>query len=172
VQIGIIGSAGAEEYTGETKPDKKIYRLAEKTGELVAKQGWILITGGKGGIMETASKGAKKIGGVTVGIVKGSSRDTCNKYIDVDIVANTSWGGEEAILIASCDGIIAIGGGAGTLQELAVAYRMQKPIVAIAGVKGSATEFAGKYLDERKLVKIRKARSPEEAVQLLLKLLK
>lgn len=170
-QIGIIGSAGLEEYPRK-KPNKKIYAYASKLGELIAKKGFILITGGKGGIMESASKSAKENGGITVGIVKGDKRFESNKYIDVEIVTNTAGGGEESILVTSCDALIVIGGGAGTLQEIAFAYRSRKPIIALTGVGGYSSKFAGKYLDERKIVKIQKSKSPKEAVNLLMSLTK
>ena len=122
-QIGIIGSAGKNEYPEGGKPRNQIYQIAEEVGELVGKAGAILITGGKGGIMRSAAKGAKQFDGVTVGIVKGDKRKTANKYIDVEIPTNTVGEGEEDILISSSDGIIVVGGGAGTLQELVCAYR-------------------------------------------------
>lgn len=169
MQIGVIGSAGPEEYPKRSMPNKKIYRAAERLGELIAEKGAFLITGGKGGIMKAASKGAKNKGGITVGIVKGNKRNVSNKFVDIEIVSNTSGGGEEAILVQSCDGIIVVGGGAGTLQELAYAYRNSKPIVAISNVKGYGSIFAGKYLDDRKIVKIKQANSPENALELLMK---
>lgn len=172
MQIGIIGSAGPEEYPKNGKPCNRIFNLAEKTGKLIAKSGAILITGGKRGIMESSSRGAKKQGGITVGIISGNKRGKSNKFIDVEIVSNMLTTGEESTLISCCDGIIAIGGGAGTLQELAIAYRTKKPIVAITGVNGYSSKFAGKYLDDRKLIKIKSAKTPKEAVSLLMRLIK
>lgn len=172
IQIGIIGSAGKEEYPEGGKPQRKVFQMAEKLGQLVAKQNAILVTGGKGGIMETASKGAKVENGITVGIVKGDKRYTANKYIDIEISSNTNGEGEEDILVSSCDGLIVVGGGAGTLQELACAYRKKKPIVALRTVQGISSQFAGKYLDSRKLVKIHSVLSEDEAIDLLIKLIK
>ncbi len=172
MQIGIIGSAGPEEYPRGLKPNKKIYKLAERAGELVAQKGAVLITGGKGGIMKAAAIGAKRYGGNTVGIVKGNLRNITNKFIDVEIVSNMGTAGEESILVMSSDGIVAVGGGAGTLQELTIAYRNKKPVVALTGVQGYSSQFAGKFMDGRKLIKIEKANTPEKAVNLLLKKIK
>ncbi len=172
MQIGIIGSAGLEEYPVGGKPEKKVFQIAEELGSLVAINQAVLITGGKGGIMEYAAKGAKKKNGLTVGIVKGDKRYTANKYIDIEISTNTSGEGEEDILVSSCDGLIIVGGGAGTLQELACAYRKEKPIVALTTIRGVSSQFAGKYLDSRKLVKVNSARSARDAIELLIKLIK
>lgn len=168
MQIGIIGSAGPEEYKGK-KPNKIIYKYAEEVGMLLAERGCIVITGGKGGVMESAFRGAKKNNGTTVSVVKGSKRGVSNKFTDIEIIANTSAGGEELILTLSCDGIIIIGGGAGTLQEIASAYRNSKPMVAIETVDGFGKYFANKFLDDRKIVKIKKASTPKKAVELLLR---
>ena len=154
IQIGIIGSAGKEEYPTKTKNLLKAYRTAEELGKLVAKMGAIVITGGKGGVMESAAKGAKNVGGLTVGIVKGDVRKKANKYIDIEINSNTSGEGEEDILVSSCDGIFVIGGGAGTLQEIACAYRKNKTIVTFNNIEGIGKKFSDMYLDDRKNVKI------------------
>lgn len=167
LQIGVIGSAGWEEYP-DKKPSKKIFELAYQTGKLIAQKNAILICGGKGGIMEEACRGAKEKGGITAGIVSGNIRNQVNKYIDVEVVSGTINCGEESIIISMCDGIIAIGGGSGTLQEIATAYRNKKPIVAIKGSGGWTDKVAGEYLDERELIKIEIAYTPEKALKLLL----
>lgn len=166
-QIGIIGSAGPEEYPKNGKPSKSIFKIAEKLGELIAKNNAVLVTGGKGGIMESASKGAKRYKGITVGIVKGDKRGTSNEFIDIEIVTNTMGASEEAILVNSCDGIIAVGGGAGTLQELTAAYRKSKPVVIINNIDGISSQYANKYMDNRKNIKFLSASSPKNAVDSL-----
>ncbi|MDO8657759.1 MAG: TIGR00725 family protein [Candidatus Levybacteria bacterium] len=167
LQIGVIGSAGWEEYPNK-KPSKKIFELAYEVGKLIAESNAVLICGGKGGIMEEACRGAKEKNGITAGIVSGNERNQTNNYVDVEVVSGMINCGEEAIIISMCDGIIAIGGGSGTLQEIATAYRNKKPVVALNGVDGWANKVAGKYLDERELVKIELADSPKEALKLLL----
>lgn len=172
IQIGVIGSAGPEEYTSKRQPNKKVFDLAYELGVLIAQKNAILITGGKTGVMESASRGAKDAGGITVGIVKGDQRNTANNYVDVEIATNTVGEGEEDILISSCDGIIVVGGGAGSLQELACAYRKAKPIVAINTVSGVSKDFSGRFLDSRKVVKVKGAKYPKQAVNLLFKIIK
>ncbi len=171
LQIGIIGSAGYEEYP-LAKPDKKAYKCAFELGELIAQKGAILICGGKGGIMEEACHGAKNKNGITVGIVSGNKRGQANKFVDVEVVSGMVNCSEEALIISMSDGIIAMGGGAGTLQELALAYRNKKPVVAIRNIAGWSNIVADTYLDERKIIKIGSAETAGEAMKLLLEKVK
>lgn len=172
LQIGIVGSAGPEEYPKNGRPKNKIFEIAYELGTLVAKSGSILITGGKGGIMESASKGAKDANGITVGVVKGKERFTSNDYIDVEVVSGMEECGGETMLILMCDGLIGIGGGAGTLQELSIAYRTNKPVVLIDNQQGWSKILANQYLDKRKTTKFLSARTPLKAFKKLLKLIK
>lgn len=168
LQIGIIGSAGIEEYPKGVRSKQEIYKVAEKIGELVAENGGILVTGGKGGVMEAACKGAKQKSGITVGVVKGKKRKTANRFVDVEVVSGMEGCGEETILVLMCDGVVAIGGGAGTLQELAIAYRNRRPIVALKNLPGWAEKLANSYLDERKKTKIIEAETPQQAIKILI----
>jgi len=68
---------------GGSKADEHALLLAERIGRLVAQRGGILVTGGKGGVMEAACKGAKEAGGLTVGILPGESRDEANPHVDI-----------------------------------------------------------------------------------------
>lgn len=171
LQIGVIGSAGWEEYP-KTKPEKRIYNLAFEVGKLIAKNNSILICGGKGGIMLEAAKGAKKLKGITVGVVSGSKRFESNKFIDVEVVSGITNFSEESMLISMCDGIISIGGGAGTLQELTLAYRSRKPVVILKNTGGWSEKIADSFLDEREKIKFDLAATPEEAFSILLRKIK
>ena len=168
LQIAVIGSAGPEEYDYK-KPNKKMYELAEAVGAELAKKNCIVLMGGKGGIMESAAKGTKKSGGITVGEVSGIKRGSANKYVDVEVITGDVAFRGPSQLIGMCDGAIAIGGGAGTLQELAVAYRLQKPVILITGYGGWTDKIAAMdFIDERKSIQFLNAASAKSAVQLLL----
>ncbi len=169
-QIAVIGPAGPEEYPKEQRPDNSVYEQAFRIGELLAKENCIVVTGGKSGIMSTAAEGAKTVPhSVTVGVVKGDKRFTANEFIDVEIVSGAIADGlDEYQIITMCDGVILLGGGAGTLEEVAIAYRQEKPIVALAGTGGWADKIAGTCLDERQRIRIESAGSPEEAVTKLM----
>jgi hypothetical protein len=171
LQIGVMGSAGLEEYPEGTKIQKNLYQVARRLGFLLAKKGTIIVTGGKGGIMEEVSKGAKKAGGLVVAVLKGSKRNVSNQFTDVEILTGMDTGGSEFIQPILCDGLIILGGGAGTLQEIAVAYRIKRPIVTIDTLTGWGSKLSNSFLDDRKLMKIIGVKTPEQAVKIILSLL-
>ena len=122
--------------------------------------------GGKGGIMESAAIGAKKANGMTVGVIKGSQRFRSNNFTDVEIISGMAADGfDEFLLVNMCDVLITIGGGAGTLEEIVIAYRNKKPIIALKKTGGWADKTIPEYLDERETVKVCAVKSPEEAVE-------
>ncbi|MBU0471437.1 MAG: TIGR00725 family protein [Nanoarchaeota archaeon] len=162
IQIAVLGSSKAI-------CTKKAYDFAVTVGEELAKKNCITITGGGMGVMEAALKGAKKEGGLTVGIIPWESIKKVNKYADVTIATGIGWS-RDAINVNSCDGAIIIHGGAGTLNEATYGYIREKPMVAIKTSGGIAQQFAGKHLDIRKTLKIESADTPEEAVKKVLKL--
>ena len=168
LQIGVIGSAGWEEYPNK-KPSEEIYKISYEIGRLIAQKQAILVCGGKGGVMLEACKGAKENGGIVVGVVSGNKRGTSNEYVDIEVISGFVNKGEESLLVSMCDGFIAIGGGAGTLQEITNAYRNKKPIIVINGTGGWSDKLANTSLDERKTIKIYSASSTKEALRKLFK---
>jgi len=121
IQVAVVGSERCNE---------RLYQIALKVGELLAERGCVVINGGLGGVMEASAKGAKIKDGLTVGIIPNDKKDYANPYIDVVIVTNM--GHARNIMIAhSCDVMIAIGGGYGTISEMAIALKLGKKVVAI-----------------------------------------
>jgi len=103
---------------------------AAAVGRLVAERGAVLVCGGLGGVMEAAARGAKQAGGLTVGILPGSDADDANPYIDVPLATGM---GEmrNALIVRAAHAVIAIGGGWGTLSEIALAQRIETPVVGL-----------------------------------------
>jgi hypothetical protein len=170
IQIGIIGSASSLKYY------KKLEIIAANLGKEVAKAGAILIYGvekDQDSLPSIACRAAKKIGGTTVGITYENSNSGIAKNLKfTDVVIYTGLirgGGRELVLSLSCDGIISINGGGGTLNEIVVAYQSKIPIVALENTGGWSEKLAGTYLDERKREVIFKAKDASTAVKLLLK---
>jgi len=168
MQIGVMGPAKSE-YPKGSAQSEKIDSIAERIGELLAKKGAIVFTGGTDGVMEAACKGAKNKGGITVG-APGRARGSSNKFVDVEVVTDIDVGSFIFAGLLSCDALIFIPGGAGTLAELCFAYRNRKPIVVLKGFDGFYDKLAGSYLDEGKMVKVYGTDTAEEAVQLGIKL--
>jgi uncharacterized protein (TIGR00725 family) len=103
---------------------------AEETGRLLAAQGAIVLCGGLGGVMEAVAKGAKTNGGTTVGILPGADPAAANAYIDIPLATGM---GEmrNFMIVRAAHALIAIGGGMGTLSELALAQRIGRPVVGL-----------------------------------------
>ncbi|MFA6514545.1 MAG: TIGR00725 family protein [Patescibacteria group bacterium] len=169
LQIGVIGSAGQDDYENNGFASEEMIIVAQEVGRLLAQADVVVVTGGKDGIMEAAAQGAKLAGGLTVGVIKGRDRFLSNKYTDIEILSGMIADGlDELTLVLMCDALIVIGGGAGTLQEIAIAYRNNKPIISIDYLGGWGEKLAEKYLDERKKIFIKSAKNPVEAVNLAL----
>jgi len=128
-RIGVIGSDGPV--------PKEACRTAEAIGEQIARRGCVLICGGKGGIMEAASRGASKAGGIVVGILPSFDRKEANPYVTIPITTGMSHS-RNALVAAASDAVIAIHGRAGTLSEIGLALCIGRPVVAVRGSGGVA----------------------------------
>ena len=145
-------------------------KAAYDVGAEIAKSDSVLITGGLGGIMEAASKGAHESNGLTIGIIPQDDPTLANEFCD--IVIPSGMGLTRDFLNAlSADGIIIVGGGSGTLSEVCAAYMHKKPMVAIRNLGGAIEQYIDSYLDHRENVKILGADTAEEAVQKVLELI-
>jgi uncharacterized protein (TIGR00725 family) len=114
---------------GGHKCDGAVGELAEEIGAIVASRGAVLVSGGLGGVMESACKGARLAGGITVGIIPGQDKDEANGF--VDIVLPTGMGFSRNTLVAgSADLVVAFPGSHGTLSEIAFALIGKKPVYA------------------------------------------
>lgn len=171
LQIGIMGSAADLKYS------KEFEKLAEELGYWVAKNGATLIFGAEkdyDSLSTAACRGAKKAGGLTVGVTYGKGFDIFEKKnVDVIIASGLErGGGRELALVLSCDAIIALNGGSGTLTEIAIAYQANIPIIVLNKTGGWSEKLGNQYLDERKRIKIELAENPKSAVKLAIRLVK
>ncbi|MBD3209404.1 TIGR00725 family protein [Candidatus Woesearchaeota archaeon] len=164
LQVAVLGSS-------KVICTKKAYTYAQKVGEELAKQDCVVLTGGGLGVMEAAMKGAKKYGGLTIGIVPWENNEHVNDYADIVVATGIGWS-RNSINLNSCDGAIVVGGGAGTLNEVTYAYMESKPTVCVTPSGGMAKEISDTYFDIRHTTKIHGANNAKEAVGLLLRLIK
>lgn len=116
---------------GESDPRTTLADVAFDVGRGIAERGAVLICGGMTGVMEHAARGAHEAGGLTVGLLPGDDVNEANPYIDIAIATELGHG-RNAILARTADGVIAIGGGLGTLSEIALALRNHRPTVGIS----------------------------------------
>jgi uncharacterized protein (TIGR00725 family) len=121
----IVGVFGA----GNVSDDDEEYQLALIIGRQLAQRGFIVLTGGLGGTMAAASKGAREAGGITVGVLPGTrSSSPANTFVDIAIYTGMGEA-RNAINVKSCHAAIAIGGEYGTLSEIALALKGDCPII-------------------------------------------
>jgi uncharacterized protein (TIGR00725 family) len=141
----------AERYVAVVGPgDASPAELAvsEELGAALASAGAVVVCGGLGGVMEAACRGAKSRRGLTVGLLPGLDRSAANGWVDVAIPTGM---GElrNGLIVRAADAIVAVGGGAGTLSEIAFALKAGRPVIGIGtftldgvAVAGSAEEAA------------------------------
>ena len=103
---------------------------AEEVGRCVAVAGAVLVCGGLSGVMEAACRGAVEAGGLTVGLLPGDDRDAANPWVSVALPTGLGEA-RNVLLVRAAQAVVAIGGGWGTLSEIALALRAGKAVVGI-----------------------------------------
>jgi uncharacterized protein (TIGR00725 family) len=145
MQIAIIGS-------NTHSCSSQLYNTVYQFGIKLAPFKYIIISGGMGGIMEAVSKGiyeTKDRKCTIIGILPGTDRSEGNQYLDIAIPTGIGFA-RNSILIASADVVIAFGGGAGTLSEIAFAWQYGKTVFCFELEKGWSKNLANVDLDGRK----------------------
>jgi hypothetical protein len=119
-----VAVVGSSEATAEE------LATAEAVGAGLARRGAIVVTGGRGGVMAAASRGAAENGGTSLGILPGLSRDEANQWVSVSIPTGL---GElrNGLVVRAADAVIAVGGSYGTLSEIALALRAGVPVIGV-----------------------------------------
>jgi uncharacterized protein (TIGR00725 family) len=117
---------------GPATCDQETATLARAVGRAIAERGAVLLTGGRTGVMEAASQGAREGGGLTVGVLPGAgaAESPPNPYVELALFTGLGEG-RNWVNVCASDALIAIGGGFGTLSEIALALKARKPIVLL-----------------------------------------
>lgn len=140
--------------------------IAYDAGKAVAAQGYVLLTGGMEAVMREASRGASETGGFVVSILPGEDVDSGNPFKDVSIATGMGWA-RNSVNVLSCDAVVVIGGGSGTLCEIAFAWAYNKPVIAFTTAKGWGQKLAGETLDHRRKDRIIPVKTVEEMIYAL-----
>jgi uncharacterized protein (TIGR00725 family) len=129
---GLAAPARHVAVVGGYDADPTALALAEEVGRLLAQRGCVVITGGRRGVAEAASRGAVLAGGTTIGILPGTSRAEANPYVTVAVPTGL---GEtrNALVVMGADAVIALPGAYGTLSEIAHALLAGTRVVALGG---------------------------------------
>jgi uncharacterized protein (TIGR00725 family) len=160
-QVVVIGSSDDRENVDEA------YRI----GEFIARREMVLISGGRGGIMEAASRGASDGKGIVIGIIPGEGLDQANRYCSIVIPTGIGFA-RNVINVLSADCIIAIGGKSGTLTELAYAWQFGKPIICCTFAGGWSARLPTMPIDDRGGGPLYEAEKVEDVFNILDDLLK
>lgn len=142
--IAIIGDSSI-------KPNSEEYKIAFELGKSLVEHGYNIKNGGLGGVMEAGFKGAKTATnyrkGSTIAIIPSKNKNEANQYADIviptglDILRNG--------MVVEADAVVVVGGGAGTLSEIAIAWQKYKLIIALTNCDGWGKKLAGTKLDNR-----------------------
>lgn len=131
---GSVAGVGREQpyvaVSGGGDADSATCRLAEEVGAELARLGAVVLTGGLGGAMAAACRGAKGAGGTTIGILPSDERADANPWVDVAVPTGLGEG-RNAFLVRAADAVVAVAGGFGTLSEIALALRLGRPVVGL-----------------------------------------
>jgi uncharacterized protein (TIGR00725 family) len=119
--IGVVGSGD---------DDKELNAIAAEVGRLIAMAGCVLVNGGLGGVMRASAQGAREAGGTTLALLPGSCASDANPFIDIAVPTGM---GEmrNALIVRTASAVIAIGGGFGTLSEVALSLKTGVPVVGV-----------------------------------------
>jgi uncharacterized protein (TIGR00725 family) len=103
---------------------------AEAVGWGLATAGATVVCGGLHGVMAGACRGAAAAGGMSIGLLPGDDRATANEWVTIPIPTGLGEG-RNLLVVRAADGVVAVGGGYGTLSEIGLALRTGMPVVGL-----------------------------------------
>ena len=151
VMVGVMGPG----EDARERDRENAYQL----GRAIALEGWSLVTGGrKEGVMDSASRGAKEAGGLTIGILPTRDRDGMSSFVDVPICTGMGEA-RNAINILSSEVVIACGMGAGTASEVALAVKGRRHVILL-----DVGDRAERFFVELDPTRVHTATDPQAAI--------
>ncbi|HEX2883913.1 MAG TPA: TIGR00725 family protein [Candidatus Limnocylindria bacterium] len=142
----------------------RVLDWAEEIGQQLARGGATVITGGLGGVMQAASRGALGVGGETIGILPGHDPREANEYVRTPIATGLGVA-RNLVVVTAADAVIAVGGRHGTLSEIGLALRMGRHVVTLGSWRIESEHRVA-------APRVHRARDPREAVAIALRLAK
>ena len=144
-------------------PDaQRILEWAEEIGQDLARAGATVVTGGLGGVMRAASRGARNAGGTTIGVLPGTEASDANEFVTIPIATGLGVV-RNLVVVTSADAVVAVGGRHGTLSEIGLALRMGRHVVALSSWRVESEHRLGGP-------RVHRAHDPREAVGLAMRL--
>jgi uncharacterized protein (TIGR00725 family) len=127
-------------------------RASEELGRAIVERGYRLVTGGLGGVMEAASRGAHAATtyreGDVIGILPGADPTSANAWVDVAVPTNMGHA-RNVLIVNMADAVVAVGGGAGTLMEMAAAWQLGRIVIGL-DIEGWSRNLAGRPIDRQR----------------------
>jgi uncharacterized protein (TIGR00725 family) len=148
--IAVIGA-------GQARPEDE--RAAEQVGRLLAERGAVLLCGGRGGVMDAACRGAAQGAGISIGLLPGDDALEASPHLSVALPTGLGHA-RNAVVVLAASAVIAVGGGTGTLSEIALALKSGKRVIGLGTWEAHDARGAP--------AAIQAAASPQEAVDLAL----
>jgi uncharacterized protein (TIGR00725 family) len=153
LRVSIVGGGQAS--------DEEL-QMAESLGEAIGRAGGVVVTGGLGGVMEAASRGCYRSGGTVIGILPGRDPSDANRWVALPLATGMGEA-RNALVVRAGEAVVSVGGGWGTLSEIALARKMGIP-VAVLGDPPSDLELprpgSPELAAEWALRKARESRGP------------
>jgi uncharacterized protein (TIGR00725 family) len=140
----------------------RVLEWAEEIGQLLARAGATVVTGGLGGVMRAASRGAVSAGGMTIGILPGADPREANEYVRLAIPTGLGVM-RNLVVVTAADAVVAVGGRHGTLSEIGLALRMGRHVVALSSWRVESEHRLGGP-------RVHRARDPREATSMVVRL--
>jgi hypothetical protein len=140
----------------------RVLEWAEEIGQLLARAGATVVTGGLGGVMRAASRGAVSAGGMTIGILPGADAREANEYVRLSIPTGLGVM-RNLVVVTAADAVVAVGGRHGTLSEIGLALRMGRHVVALSSWRVESEHRLGGP-------RVHRARDPREATSIVMRL--
>ena len=140
----------------------RMLEWAEEVGHLLARSGATVVTGGMGGVMRAASRGAATAGGSTIGILPGADAGEANEFVRVAIPTGLGVA-RNLVVVTVADSVVAVGGRHGTLSEIGLALRMGRHVVALSSWRVESEHRLGGP-------RVHRARDPREAAAMAVRL--
>lgn len=142
----------------------RMLEWAEEVGQHLARGGAVVVTGGLGGVMRAASRGAVGAGGETIGLLPGAEASEANEYVRTPIATGLGVV-RNLVVVTAADAVVAVGGRHGTLSEIGLALRMGRQVVALSSWRIESEHRLGGP-------RVHRVRDPREAAELALRLAK
>jgi hypothetical protein len=159
--VAVIGSSG--------KIDERLKKICNDLGKELGKR-YIILSGGRDGVMEEIAKGVNEVNGKIIGILPFEEQG--NKFNSFEIKTGLDFQMRSFVIIKSADAVISIGGEIGTAIEILATYANKKPLILFNGTGGWTDKVQkilidGKFLDNRRLVEVKIGNTVEEVLNIL-----